>query len=93
MEYWMIQAIISLVEAGVILGGIAAILKWSTFVTHREFKRQTEVCDKRFKELAAQDQSFKATLKSINRRLDHIEKSIDERFNALEKQIDNGGAK
>jgi len=93
MEYWLIQAIMSFVEAVVIIGGITAILKWSSFVTRREFKRQNEAYDRRLKELAAEDKSFKVTLRSINKRLSHIEKHINERFNSLEVRIDNRGSK
>jgi hypothetical protein len=93
MEYWMIQAIISLVEAGAIIGGIAAILRWGTFVTQREFKRRSEICDRRFKELAAKDLDFNAELKKLVKRLNSFEKHVDMRFNALEARIENGGAK
>jgi hypothetical protein len=93
MQYWVTTAIISAVQAALIIGGLAAILKWSTFVTHREFKRRTEICDRRFKELAAKDLDFNAELKKLVKRLNSFEKHVDMRFNALEARIENGGAK
>jgi hypothetical protein len=88
MEYWMIQAIISLIEAGAIIGGIAAILKWSAFVPQKEFKRQTAICDRRFEEMAAESRSVKAILKRINKHLREIEAEMDRRFDVLDEKYD-----
>lgn len=79
MESWAIQAIISIGQVVVTIGALMVILRWNGYgrVSNREFRKQTELCNKRFAEMAGFRREIKASLKNIQKRLKGIESRID----------------
>jgi len=79
MELWMIQAIISTGQVIVTIGALLVILRWNGYrrVSNREFTKQREICDRKFKQMAIDNRTIKATLKRIEKHIKEIESRID----------------
>ena len=78
MEAWLVQAIISVTQIAVVLGGVVAILRWNGYrkVTRREFQRQQALNDAKFIEMVENWRDTKQTLDRIERDLKAIESRV-----------------
>jgi hypothetical protein len=90
MESWLIQVIIALAQGAMILGGVILILRWNGYrrVSSLEFRKQTEICARQFKKMAAEERSVKVILKGINKHLKEIDSIIDKKFTGIEDRYD-----
>lgn len=88
MEAWAIQLIISLGGVIVTLGGVIALLKGLLKPggnpgpgngIDKRFTNQVQRCNERFMEIAEDRGGVKASLKSIDGRLEHIEQELVKR--------------